>query len=579
MISLIVPSTISNSIDTPRTTFDSFTLLLITSPRTEMQATHAEHLRKRKLNQLAPISRLFPEIFSIIFCLVRDETIRPNNSMYIWHPTKYCIALTHVCHEWRDIAIDNPSLWKKIYVSVDDHLEWVQEMLRRSKQCSLHVLVSKSHRSAISESFDPILRGLKNDLHRIFDLNLLGVPIEDLNNFFSKSHSDRLTILHIKPYRISPDTSSDDDMASDERSVAKSRFTLSDDALRVDTLRYFRIEHLGLDFHAAFIRCLVHLELLEVNRNCRLPCAEFIAVLVTMPALQYLILDGYLEEDEVEDMELYVNTTKKIHLRLNYLDITCRRLGEMIQFLCILVVPPSCKLRLFMAHGGPETAPGFHLIISWLSSHFQHVPSFHSFRSNIRTWHFKRTNSVSTDLQISGFYDSEAEEEEIRSHTLTASIVLCHDFESEDELIDDLWRSFFKTLPLSNLVSLEVKDDDITLPESIWEEIFAPITTLKTIVIDSNYYATFFLFASPISIAIPFSALSTVTVKAYAIDDYISIVNSLDSRLAAGIGPFDLILYTNNIEPQAVAQLYISALTVQIYPPVPESSSSGLPDI
>src|SRR5260221_5264277 len=164
-----------------------------------------------------------------------------------------------------------------------------------------------------------------------------------------------------------------------------------------------------------------------------------------MPALQELILDGFLKDDEVEDVEAFVNTTNKTHLRLTLLDLACRKLGEMIQFLCILVLPSSCNLRLNIAHEGPETAPGFLLITSWLSRHFQDAPSFHSFRSTIRSWRTKRTTNISTDLRVAGFYESEEE----GFHILSASILLGYDSEFEIEFIDSLCRSFLKSFALS----------------------------------------------------------------------------------------------------------------------------------
>ncbi len=172
-----------------------------------------------------------------------------------------------------------------------------------------------------------------------------------------------------------------------------------------------------------------------------------------------------------------------------------------------------------------------------------------------------------------GFHDSELEGSgEIDEALLSASVLLGHDSESEGELIDDFWRSFLKSLPLSNIVSFEVIHDSVTLPDSVWVEVFAPLTTLKTITIDSNYYAAFFRIASPAnlsnSISLPFPALSSVTVKAHCIEDYLSIASSLELRLGSGLAPFNLVLYTDNIKPDAIIRLRKSALNVQIHPSV-----------
>ena len=532
---------------------------------------HAEHLEKRKLNQLAPISRLHPEIFSNIFCHVRDSIIRPAPSMWAWGCTKDWIDLTHVCHAWRDIAINDPMLWAEIFISVEDHLEWVQEMLRRSEQCSLSILISKPPEGTLSTSkaVDPILRELKDNMHRIRELRLLAIPIDSLDNFFSNSHARRLEYLHITIPDCTSDTASD---TSSPNTPSAARFTLTNNVLRVDSLRHLSIEGCGLDFHAAFLRSLTHLELLNIDEDCRLPCIEFVAILTAMPRLERLILEEFLK-DEVGDVEEFVAITNKTHLHIKYLDLSCYILEEMVQFLCILILPSSCKLRLRISYDGPEITPGFPLITSWLSRHYQSAPSFHSFRSYFRSWHIEDTSYVTSTLQVMGFYDSELEGShtggEIDKALLSASVSSWHDYGSEDESIDNFWRSFLKSLPLGNIVSLEVTGDSVTPPDSVWVEVFASLTILKTITINSNNYAAFFHIASPDSsnskIALPFPALSSVIVKAQCVDDYLSIANSLDSRLEAGLVPFSLVFYTDDIKSYAITQLRKSALNVQIH--------------
>jgi hypothetical protein len=282
-------------------------------------------------------------------------------------------------------------------------------------------------------------------------------------------------------------------------------------------------------------------------------------------------LEGFLKEDglEVEDAEEYVAMTNKIHLHIKYLDLTCRVLGGMV-FLCTL--PSSCKLRLRTTEG-PEIAAGFHLITSWLSRHFQPAPFFHSFRICFYNQRIEGSSYIASGLRIMGFYDSELEGSHIGGQIdkaiLSISVILCHDSESEGESIANLWRSFLTSLPLRNIVSLEVADDRVALPDSVWIEVFAPIKALKTIILNSEYYASFFRIASPDSgkeIALPFPALSYVTVRAPCVDDYLSIASSLDSRLEAGLGPFNLVFYTDSIKPDAITRLRKPALNVQIHP-------------
>jgi hypothetical protein len=157
--------------------------------------------------------------------------------------------------------------------------------------------------------------------------------------------------------------------------------------------------------------------------------------------------------------------------------------------------------------------------------------------------------------------------EDIDAAILSVSILLCHDPESDYESMEthSFWQSFLKSLPLSNIVSLEVIGT--ALPNSIWIEIFAPLTNLKTIIINSEDDAAFFRITAPNSsnsITQPFPALSSVTVKSEC--DYLSIASSLDLRLASGLAPFKLVLYTEgSLGPHVVTRLRESALDVQIH--------------
>ena len=259
--------------------------------------------------------------------------------------------------------------------------------------------------------------------------------------------------------------------------------------------------------------------------------------------------------------------------RIQYLSLSCCT-GEMAQFLFSLVLPPSCKLRLNIRDEDVAIAPGFPLICAWLSRHFQPPPSSHegedSFQNYFRSV-LLEDNMGDYKLAVTGFYEVIESgplpvSEKISDGALLSVSVLWYPPEEPSES-DDFWRLFLKSLPLSNIVSLGVYDDSVTLPDSVWVEVFATVTTLKNVIIDSNDYAAFFDIASPNSIALPFPALSCVTVQAPCVKDrdYPSIDSCLDSRLEAGLPPFKLVLYTNDIQPRAITWIRESALNIQIH--------------
>ncbi|KAF8066657.1 hypothetical protein FPV67DRAFT_1582170, partial [Lyophyllum atratum] len=87
-------------------------------------------LWKRRLNALALVSRLPPEILGTIFKYVAAGATK--HSKLEWIP------VSHVCWYWRFAALDCPDLWCNIPFT---HPSWAAEMFRRSKMAPLTVTV------------------------------------------------------------------------------------------------------------------------------------------------------------------------------------------------------------------------------------------------------------------------------------------------------------------------------------------------------------------------------------------------------------------------------------------------------
>lgn len=100
-------------------------------------AAHRVSTLKSHLNALAPISRLSFDIVSLIFSILVDEEPVawwdqwPQGSHLGW------IQVTHVYRHWRNIALQNTSLWTTI--PFFKNLEWTKMYLLRSKRAPLHV--------------------------------------------------------------------------------------------------------------------------------------------------------------------------------------------------------------------------------------------------------------------------------------------------------------------------------------------------------------------------------------------------------------------------------------------------------
>ncbi|KAF8066005.1 hypothetical protein FPV67DRAFT_122629 [Lyophyllum atratum] len=88
-------------------------------------------LWKRRLNALALVSRLPPEILGTIFKHVASGATK--RARLGW------ICVSHVCSYWRSAALDCPDLWSDIPFT---HLSWAAEMVQRSKMAPLRVAVA-----------------------------------------------------------------------------------------------------------------------------------------------------------------------------------------------------------------------------------------------------------------------------------------------------------------------------------------------------------------------------------------------------------------------------------------------------
>jgi hypothetical protein len=92
-------------------------------------------LRFRR-NALAPISSLPTEVFAAIFSFLR----LPGTPALAGEPDSHLawLNVTHVCHRWREIALNDPLLWRHIDFT-NTTLAGAAEMLTRAKKAPLHL--------------------------------------------------------------------------------------------------------------------------------------------------------------------------------------------------------------------------------------------------------------------------------------------------------------------------------------------------------------------------------------------------------------------------------------------------------
>ncbi|KAI0035474.1 hypothetical protein K488DRAFT_83051 [Vararia minispora EC-137] len=86
-------------------------------------------LLRMQRNALSSISILPPEIITRIF----RQSLSPRRRTY-----ETAVKISHVCHQWREIARADPFLWAEL--TSDDGPEQIHEFLRRSKSISLDLI-------------------------------------------------------------------------------------------------------------------------------------------------------------------------------------------------------------------------------------------------------------------------------------------------------------------------------------------------------------------------------------------------------------------------------------------------------
>jgi len=135
---------------------------------------------KSRLNRLAPISDLPPEVLSEIFLYTAAVDSEDTYST-LWSTwTSYgWIRVSHVCKHWRSVALSCPALWCNLTMT---RREWTTELLARSKKAPLYVTmtspvvaggsVSGSSRPSVPEDSEETVALVLSHLARMRSLSI-----------------------------------------------------------------------------------------------------------------------------------------------------------------------------------------------------------------------------------------------------------------------------------------------------------------------------------------------------------------------------------------------------------------------
>ncbi|KII95779.1 hypothetical protein PLICRDRAFT_229153 [Plicaturopsis crispa FD-325 SS-3] len=226
-------------------------------------------LRARR-NELAPISVLPAEILAIIFC----KTIPVD--VYDSSTPLGCVTVSHVCSQWRTVALNCPRLWTQPPLR---KRALVSEMLKRSKSAPLSIVGCGTE---FFTSASSALWLVRTHLRRVQEIRLStdNLTHERLFAWLRAAPSLTVRVLDIS---------------------ARSRRVLDfpPDILRIlePCLRVLCLERCAMPWSAPFPANLTELSLKNIAADYRPTSQELASVVNALPQLEHLKISDALPTD------------------------------------------------------------------------------------------------------------------------------------------------------------------------------------------------------------------------------------------------------------------------------------------
>ncbi|KAF5315902.1 hypothetical protein D9611_005032 [Ephemerocybe angulata] len=147
----------------------------------QMQEVEPEDLQnlKRSYNALSVTNSIPPEILSNIFIIHNASILKASILKAYPSPTSQreafsWIYVAHVCHHWREVALNCGALWSNLLFLKPSLTE---TMLSRSKNSPLSVKLQLGHNNP---AFEPLLCKILSQTHRLRSVNLSGTVKDTL---------------------------------------------------------------------------------------------------------------------------------------------------------------------------------------------------------------------------------------------------------------------------------------------------------------------------------------------------------------------------------------------------------------
>lgn len=289
--------------------------------------------KKRQINNKIPAVTLIPELLVEVFKYCQ-QGLPGWRATFLYRGMYKWLRVTHVCHRWREVALQYANLWNDVYAT-DINLELVKLFLRRSKGAALH-LYYLGERQPYGD--EPVLRELFKELHRIQTLDIRRFSQPALRSIVEETLASSTSAPMLRSMVV-----------ADAHTSMPSNISLCDCFNALDSPRLSSLEIEASLFsitQTIFNPSLQKLQLKSSTRDVT-SLQDLSQVLAKLPLLRVLELSCMMSLPPESETNRSLHSVQLIHLReLRIKD----RFRPAVDLLRNLAFPASTKIFLDLTH-------------------------------------------------------------------------------------------------------------------------------------------------------------------------------------------------------------------------------------
>jgi hypothetical protein len=398
-----------------------------------------ESLRTLKLrrNTLSPVSSLPPEIFAAIFsflCLPGIPSLGGNPDHNIAR-----LHISHVCHQWREIAFNQPQLWSHVDFNTLS-LAGAKEILVRAKSVPLYM----EKRVSGKQDDGPFLKEVRVHLPHIRHLKI-GAEASDI--YEGLSDNLELPAPTLEYFSMFCQGSWKRRTVTDQPFVSDTLFCGS-----TPRLSCLELSHCNISWNSSLFKGLTSLDIFSPSPNARPELAVWLDMLDEIPQLKALTL--YEASPIAPPFPFDVERTVTL-LSLTHLNISAS-LWDCALAIAHLVLPALASLCLEALNCLPNSTE-MQEVISYVAQHahgdqdIQPLQSVlirnHGIHLELLAWPVPDIDTVVDDPRV------------LLGVALPTRVKLS--FRSRYDARLEIFKTVMAALPLDDLVMLVAQDLDV----------------------------------------------------------------------------------------------------------------------